>query len=75
MPGKGSKTFLRTLKVWEGLVCDDIVKLHRLGKLNKDWWEYPVVFSEEHKDAMYVFLYADPIFSPDPSFYLHSCLT
>ena len=56
-------------------MCDDIVKLHRLGKLNKDWWEYPVVLSEEHKDAMCVCLYADPIFSPDPSFYLHSCLT
>ncbi|PUU80649.1 hypothetical protein B9Z19DRAFT_1123234 [Tuber borchii] len=52
VPGKAPKIFLRTLKVWEGLVCDDIVKLHRLGELKKDWWEYPVILSQEHKDAI-----------------------
>ncbi|PWW75187.1 hypothetical protein C7212DRAFT_325240, partial [Tuber magnatum] len=50
--GMAPKTFLRTLKVWEGLECDDIIKLHRLGRLEKEWWNYPVVLSDEHKDAI-----------------------
>ncbi|CUS14527.1 unnamed protein product [Tuber aestivum] len=50
--GTAPKTFLRTLKVWEGLVCDDIVKLHRLGRLEREWWNYPVILSDEHKDAI-----------------------
>jgi len=45
---------LQTLQVWEGLVCDDILKLHRSGELKEDWWNCPILLSEEHKDAMYV---------------------
>ncbi|KAG0138428.1 hypothetical protein HOY82DRAFT_596220 [Tuber indicum] len=49
---KAPKTFLQTLQVWDGLACDDIVKLHRLGQLKKDWWSYPVMMSDEQKDAI-----------------------
>ncbi|CUS08804.1 unnamed protein product [Tuber aestivum] len=39
--------------VWQGAVCDDILELHRSGRLEEEWWDYPIPLSENHKDAMY----------------------
>ncbi|CUS15713.1 unnamed protein product [Tuber aestivum] len=34
-------------KVWRGQVCDELLALHTLGKLKRNWWEYPLVLKTD----------------------------
>ncbi|RPA93963.1 hypothetical protein L873DRAFT_1815085 [Choiromyces venosus 120613-1] len=53
-PNKEPKILLKTLQVWEGSVCDDIIKLHKLGQLKAEWWNHPVTLIDKDDEAKYL---------------------
>ncbi|KAG0133107.1 hypothetical protein HOY82DRAFT_605182 [Tuber indicum] len=47
-----SRTFLMPIKIWEGSVCHEIIRLHRLGELRGDWWNYSILPRYESGDTI-----------------------
>ena len=47
-PKMDSEILFQIERVWRGDVCDELLRLYRTGKLKKDWWNYPVILSNDH---------------------------
>ncbi|RPA97674.1 hypothetical protein L873DRAFT_1790827 [Choiromyces venosus 120613-1] len=46
-PTQSSRDIFQIEKVWRGQVCHEILTLQSLGKLDKEWWKYPVTCSND----------------------------
>ncbi|CUS08803.1 unnamed protein product [Tuber aestivum] len=49
---RSSKNFLMPVKIWEGTMCHQIIRLHRLGELRDVWWNYSILPSRAYRDAL-----------------------
>ncbi|KAG0642974.1 hypothetical protein HOY80DRAFT_1101430 [Tuber brumale] len=47
-----SRTFLMPVKIWEGPVCQEIIRLYRLGQLREDWWNYSILPRGQASDTI-----------------------
>ena len=52
-PKMDSEILFHIDRVWRGEVCDELLCLHTVGKLEKNWWNYPVILSND-KDTRYL---------------------
>ncbi|PWW71593.1 hypothetical protein C7212DRAFT_348948 [Tuber magnatum] len=47
-----SKTFLMPVKIWEGPMCSQIIRLHRLGQLRDLWWNFSILPNPVYRDVL-----------------------
>ena len=52
-PEMDSEILFQIDRVWRGEVCDELLRLHDVGKLKTNWWNYPVTLSND-QDTKYV---------------------
>ena len=46
-PNMDSEILFQIDSVWRGQVCDELLRLHSIRKLKKNWWNYPVILSND----------------------------